>query len=90
MNTNLDPVVAPINWGRVVWGGLAAGLIVNAFEYGGHRVYLDDAWTASFRAPRKDSHRLVHLHPGQLLYRDSTGLVVRAPPTRIPASQAHL
>jgi hypothetical protein len=50
MNTNLDPVVAPINWGRVVWGGLAAGLIVNAFEYGGHRVYLDDAWTAAFRA----------------------------------------
>jgi hypothetical protein len=29
---------------------LAAGLVVNAFEYGVHRVYLDDAWTAAFRA----------------------------------------
>jgi hypothetical protein len=29
---------------------LVAGLIVNAFEYGGHRVYLDKAWTAAFRA----------------------------------------
>ncbi len=50
MTTNSGPVVAPINWGRVIWGGLAAGLIVNAFEYGVHRVYLDDAWTAAFRA----------------------------------------
>jgi hypothetical protein len=50
MNTNSDPAVASIQWGRVVWGGLAAGLVVNAFEYGGHRVYLDDAWTAAFRA----------------------------------------
>ena len=50
MNTNSGPVVAPINWGRVAWSGLAAGLIVNAFEYGGHRIYLDDAWTAAFRA----------------------------------------
>ena len=33
-----------------MWCGLAAGLIVNAFEYGGHRVYLDDAWTAAFGA----------------------------------------
>ena len=31
-------------------GGLAAGLIVNVFEYGGHRVLLDAAWTAAFRA----------------------------------------
>ena len=50
MTTNSGPVVDPINWGRVVWGGLVAGLIVNAFEYGGHRVYFDDAWTAAFRA----------------------------------------
>lgn len=50
MNTNLDPIVAPINWGRVVGGGLVAGLLVNAFEYGVHRVYFDDAWTAAFRA----------------------------------------
>ena len=50
MTTNSGPLVAPINWVRVVWGGLASGLIVNVFEYGGHRVYLDDAWTAAFRA----------------------------------------
>jgi len=50
MNTDSSPAVASINWGRVVWAGLAAGLIVNAFEYGAHRVYLDDAWTAAFRA----------------------------------------
>jgi hypothetical protein len=50
MNTNSGPAVVSINWGRVVWGGLAAGLVVNAFEYGVHRVYLDDAWTAAFRA----------------------------------------
>jgi hypothetical protein len=31
-------------------GRLGTGLIVNAFECGGHRVYLDDAWTAAFRA----------------------------------------
>ena len=35
---------------RVLLGGLAAGLIVNVFEYGGHRVVLDDAWTEAFRA----------------------------------------
>jgi hypothetical protein len=50
MATNTGSVAAPINWASVVWGGLAAGLIVNAFEYGGHRVYFDDAWTAAFRA----------------------------------------
>ena len=46
---NSSPAVDRINWGRVIWSGLIAGLIVNAFEYGGHRVYLDDAWTAAFR-----------------------------------------
>jgi hypothetical protein len=50
MTTNSNSVVDPIKRWRVLWGGLAAGLIVNAFEYGGHRVYLDDAWTAAFRA----------------------------------------
>ena len=50
MTTNSSPAPRRVNWARVVWSGLAAGLIVNAFEYGGHRVYLDDAWTAAFRA----------------------------------------
>jgi hypothetical protein len=50
MTTNSGPVVNPINWERVVWSGLAAGLVVNAFEYGVHRVYLNEAWTAAFRA----------------------------------------
>ena len=46
---NSSPAADRINWGRVVSGGLAAGLLINAFEYGGHRVYLDHAWTAAFR-----------------------------------------
>ena len=50
MTTNSGPVAERINWGRVAWGGLMAGLIVNAFEYGGHRWYFDNAWTAAFRA----------------------------------------
>jgi hypothetical protein len=54
MITNSGPVVATIDWRRVIWGGLAAGLIVNAFEYGVHRVYFDDAWTAAFRALGKN------------------------------------
>ena len=49
MTPNSGPLVE-INWKRLVWGGSAAGLIINAFEYGGHRIYLDEAWTAAFRA----------------------------------------
>jgi hypothetical protein len=40
----------PINWWRVVVAGLTAGAVVNAFEWAGHRVYFDDAWTVAFRA----------------------------------------
>ena len=50
MTMKLHPAVSGTNWGCVVLSGLAAGLIINVFEYGGHRVYLDDAWTAAFRA----------------------------------------
>jgi hypothetical protein len=50
MTTNTDPSADRVNWARAVVGGLAAGLIINAFEYGGHRLILDDAWTAAFRA----------------------------------------
>jgi hypothetical protein len=39
-----------LNWWRLAWSGLAAGLIVNVFEYGGHRIYLDAPWTAAFAA----------------------------------------
>jgi hypothetical protein len=42
--------MAKINCLRVVVGGLAAGMIINVFEYGGHRVLLDQAWTAAFGA----------------------------------------
>jgi hypothetical protein len=41
MSTGSGPVVGPVNWWGVLWSGLVAGLIVNAFEYGGHRVYLN-------------------------------------------------
>jgi hypothetical protein len=50
MTTDTDPLVGRVNWERVIAGGLAAGVIVNVFEYGGHRVFLDDAWTSAFRA----------------------------------------
>lgn len=39
-----------IQWSRVAAAGLAAGAIVNLFEYGGHRVVLGQAWTAAFQA----------------------------------------
>jgi hypothetical protein len=47
---NLSSSVDRMNWWRLVCSGLAAGLIVNLFEYGGHRIYLDGAWTAAFGA----------------------------------------
>jgi hypothetical protein len=43
-------MIGAVRWKRVILGGLAAGVVVNAFEYGGHRVVLDAAWTAAFRA----------------------------------------
>ena len=49
-NAESRALMGQVNWGRVIVGGLAAGVIINAFEYGGHRVLLDDAWTAAFRA----------------------------------------
>jgi hypothetical protein len=50
MMSEAYPLVRRVNWARVIVGGMAAGLIVNVFEYVGHRVLLDDAWTAAFRA----------------------------------------
>jgi hypothetical protein len=50
MMSQADPSVRRVNWARVIVGGLAAGLVINVFEYVGHRVLLDDAWTAAFRA----------------------------------------
>lgn len=47
-NSSVSP--NPLNWKRIVSGGILAGLVVNAFEYGDHRIYFDDAWTAAFRA----------------------------------------
>src|SRR5258706_12651074 len=38
-----------VNRSRVIIGGLVAGVIINAFEYGGNRVLLDKAWTDAFR-----------------------------------------
>lgn len=50
MTSHNDLLVDRVNWSRVIASGLAAGVIVNAFEYGGHRVLLDDAWRAAFGA----------------------------------------
>ena len=38
------------NWTRVVVGGIAAGLVINAIELLFHRVLLDKQWTAAFAA----------------------------------------
>jgi hypothetical protein len=38
-----------VHWLRVIAGGLGAGLLINIFEYGGHRFLLNAAWTAAFR-----------------------------------------
>jgi hypothetical protein len=50
MMSEADPSVRRVNWARVIVGGLASGLMINVFEYVGHRVLLDDAWAAAFRA----------------------------------------
>jgi hypothetical protein len=50
MKPEAGPSANRVTWQRVILSGLAAGLVINAFEYGGHRVLLDDAWTAAFRA----------------------------------------
>src|ERR1700735_2345591 len=50
MMPEANPSVRRVNWARVIAGGLAAGLVINVFEYVGHRVLLDDAWTAAFHA----------------------------------------
>ena len=50
MTANSSVAPYPLNWRRIISGGILAGLVVNAFEFGGHRIYFDDAWTAAFRA----------------------------------------
>jgi hypothetical protein len=50
MMPEANPSVRRVNWARLIAGGLAAGLVINVFEYVGHRVLLDDAWTAAFHA----------------------------------------
>jgi hypothetical protein len=67
MTTNQVPAANQPNWIRVVGGGLAAGLIVNAFEYGVHRIYLDDAWSAAFRALGKTPTGWSAFIPGNFL-----------------------
>lgn len=37
-------------WGRVAATGLAAGAVINACEWGAHRLWLDRAWTDAFAA----------------------------------------
>ena len=50
MTANSSVAPYPLNWRRIISGGILAGLVVNAFEFGGHRIYFDNAWTAAFRA----------------------------------------
>jgi hypothetical protein len=43
------------NLTRVVFGGIAAGVVINALELLFHRVLLDKQWTAAFAAMGKKS-----------------------------------
>ncbi len=67
MTTYTDPLAGRVNWERVIVGGLAAGVVVNVFEYGGHRVFLDDAWTSAFRALGKTPTGWSTFIPGNFL-----------------------
>ncbi len=67
MTTNQATTSNPRNWVRVVGGGLAAGLTINAFEYGVHRIYLDDAWSAAFHALGKTPTGWSAFIPGNFL-----------------------
>jgi hypothetical protein len=50
MLSQTDPFARRVHWLRVIAAGLAAGLLINIFEYVGHRFLLNAAWTAAFRA----------------------------------------
>ena len=50
MTAQAQPLVRRVNWLHVIAAGLAAGLLINIFEYVAHRVLLNNAWTAAFRA----------------------------------------
>ena len=41
---------APPNFSRLLFGGIAAGLVINAIEYSVHGIFLDAQWTAAFAA----------------------------------------
>ena len=43
-------MMGKINWGRVVIGGLAAGVVVNVFEYAVNGVILAKDWDAAMKA----------------------------------------
>ncbi|MCI0626715.1 MAG: hypothetical protein L0387_34555 [Acidobacteria bacterium] len=42
--------MARTNWSRVILGGLLAGAVINAVEWGVHGVLLREEWTAAFAA----------------------------------------
>lgn len=39
-----------INWGRVILGGLLAGVVINVFEFVLHGVILEEQWEAAMAA----------------------------------------
>lgn len=50
MENSIRPFAEPVNWRRAIAGGLAAGALINAGEYGGHGLLLNEPWTAAFHA----------------------------------------
>ena len=56
-----------VNWSRVILGGLVAGAVINAFEWGVHGVILDETWTAAFAALGKTPTGWAVFIPGNFL-----------------------
>lgn len=50
-----------MNWSRILFGGLIAGMVINAIEYFLRTLVLQRAWSALTPAPATDSSTTVHV-----------------------------
>jgi len=63
-------MLARVNWTRVVLGGVMAGAVINAVEWGVHGVVLREDWTAAFAGLGKEVQFhawLLFIIPGNFL-----------------------
>jgi len=69
------------NLTRVVFGGIAAGVVINALELLFHRVLLERQWTAAFAALGQETDWLDHLYSIELpCWQFCSGALRVAPP----------